>query len=88
VLYHTSQLVHVTRDEGHSWEVINPDLTRWDEHAELHDEPPGGPLTYDQTGVEVYATIFAFEESPHQPGLFWAGSDDGAIHISRDGGEN
>ncbi len=88
VLYHTSQLVHVTRDEGHSWEVISPDLTRWEEHAELHNEPPGGPLTYDQTGVEVYGTIFAFEESPHQPGLFWAGSDDGAIHISRDGGEN
>ena len=88
VLYHTSQLVHVTRDEGNSWQVISPDLTRWDEHAELHDEPPGGPLTYDQTGVEVYCTIFAFEESPHEPGLFWAGSDDGAIHISRDGGES
>jgi photosystem II stability/assembly factor-like uncharacterized protein len=86
VIYHTSQLVHVTRDEGHSWEVISPDLTRWDEHAELHDEPPGGPLTYDQTGVEVYGTIFAFEESPHERGLFWAGSDDGAIHISRDNG--
>jgi photosystem II stability/assembly factor-like uncharacterized protein len=88
VLYHTSQYVHVTRDEGHSWEVISPDLTRWEEHAELHEEPPGGPLTYDQTGVEVYGTIFAFEESPHQRGLFWAGSDDGAIHVSRDGGEN
>ena len=88
VLYHTSQHVHVTRDEGHSWEIISPDLTRWDEHAELHQEPPGGPLTYDQTGVEVYGTIFAFEESPHQPGLLWAGSDDGAIHISRNGGES
>jgi len=86
VLYHTSQYVHVSRNEGQDWEVISPDLTRWAEHADLHVDPPGGPLTYDQTGVEVYATIFAFEESPHQAGLFWAGSDDGAIHISRDGG--
>ena len=86
VLYHTSQYIHRTRNEGQDWEVISPDLTRWEEHAELHVNPPGGPLTYDQTGVEVYATVFAFEESPHRAGLFWAGSDDGAIHISRDGG--
>jgi photosystem II stability/assembly factor-like uncharacterized protein len=86
VLYHTSQHVHVTRNEGQDWEVISPDLTRWEEHAELHVDPPGGPLTYDQTGVEVYGTIFAFEESPHEAGLFWAGSDDGAIHLSRDAG--
>ena len=87
-LYHTSQYLHVSRNEGQDWEVISPDLTRWEEHKELHVNPPGGPLTYDQTGVEVYATIFAFEESPHEAGLFWAGSDDGAIHISRDGGAN
>ncbi len=86
VIYHTSQHVHVTRNEGQDWEVISPDLTRWEEHRELHVDPPGGPLTYDQTGVEVYGTIFAFEESPFEPGLFWAGSDDGAVHISRDGG--
>ncbi|OGU07081.1 MAG: hypothetical protein A2W29_10235 [Gemmatimonadetes bacterium RBG_16_66_8] len=86
VIYHTSQHVHRTRDEGQAWEVISPDLTRWEEHKQLHVERPGGPLTYDQTGVEVYGTVFAFEESPLQRGLFWAGSDDGAIHISRDGG--
>ncbi len=88
VIYHTSQYVHVTRDEGQSWEIISPDLTRWEEHKQLHVDPPGGPLTYDQTGVEVYATVFAFEESPHRPGLFWAGSDDGFVHISRDGGQS
>lgn len=88
VLYHTSQYLHVSRNEGQDWEVISPDLTRWEEHKELHVGQPGGPLTFDQTGVEVYATIFAFEESPHQAGLFWAGSDDGAIHISQDGGAN
>jgi photosystem II stability/assembly factor-like uncharacterized protein len=86
VIYHTSQYVHVTRNEGQDWEVISPDLTRWEEHEELHVGQPGGPLTYDQTGVEVYGTIFAFEESPFEPGLFWAGSDDGAIHLSRDAG--
>jgi len=78
VMYHTSQYVHRTRNEGQDWEVISPDLTRWEEHKQLHVNPPGGPLTYDQTGVEVYATVFAFEESPLRAGLFWAGSDDGA----------
>ncbi|HSR40982.1 MAG TPA: hypothetical protein VLL48_02390, partial [Longimicrobiales bacterium] len=86
VIYHPSQYVHVTRNEGQSWEIISPDLTRWEEHAHLHDTPPGGPLTYDQTGVEIYGTIYAFEESPHEPGVLWAGSDDGAIHITRDAG--
>lgn len=87
-LYHTSQFVHRTRNEGQTWEIISPDLTRWEEHQELHQDPPGGPLTFDQTGVEVYGTVFAFEESPHQAGLFWAGSDDGSVHISRDGGRS
>jgi hypothetical protein len=88
VLYHTSQYVHISRNEGQDWEVISPDLTRWEEHKHLHVDQPGGPLTYDQTGVEVYGTVFAFEESPHQAGLFWAGSDDGAVHISTDAGAN
>ncbi len=88
VLYHPSQYVHLTRNEGQSWETISPDLTRWEEHAHHHETPPGGPLTYDQTGVEIYGTIFAFEESPHREGLLWAGSDDGAIHISRNGGDS
>jgi photosystem II stability/assembly factor-like uncharacterized protein len=88
LLYHTSQYVHVSRNEGQSWEIISPDLTRWAEHKQLHVNPPGGPLTYDQTGVEVYSTVFALEESPLKAGLLWAGSDDGAIHLSKDGGKN
>jgi photosystem II stability/assembly factor-like uncharacterized protein len=87
-LYHTSQYVHVTRNEGQTWETISPDLTRWEEHKQLHQKPPGGPLTYDQTGVEVYPTVFALEEAPGHPGLLWAGSDDGAIHISKDAGKS
>jgi photosystem II stability/assembly factor-like uncharacterized protein len=88
VIYHPSQYVHVTRDEGQTWETISPDLTNWEEHKDLHQSPPGGPLTYDQTGVEIYPTIFAFAESPLEAGVLWAGSDDGLIHISRDAGRS
>ncbi len=83
VLYHTSQYVHRSTDEGQSWEIISPDLTRDDESRQDY---AGEPITRDNTGVEVYGTIFAFEESPHRAGLLWAGSDDGLVHLSRDGG--
>lgn len=82
-LYHTSQVVHLSRDEGQSWEVISPDLSRNDETKQGY---AGEPITRDNTGVEVHGTIFAFEESPHQAGLLWAGTDDGRVHVSRDGG--
>jgi photosystem II stability/assembly factor-like uncharacterized protein len=83
-LYVTSNVVHRSRDLGRSWEVISPDLTRNDPDKL---QPSGGPITKDNTGAEVYCTIFAFRESPHQPGVFWAGSDDGLVHVSRDGGQ-
>ena len=85
ILYHASQYVHRSADGGQSWEVISPDLTS--NKDEYHDIP-GGPVQHDHTGVELYTTIFAFEESPHKAGLLWAGSDDGLIHISLDNGEN
>ncbi len=85
VVYHCSQYVHKSTDGGQSWEVISPDLTT--DNDAYHDIP-GGPVQHDHTGVELYTTIFSFEESPHNPGELWAGSDDGLIHISRDGGEN
>ncbi|TNF72635.1 MAG: glycosyl hydrolase [Acidobacteria bacterium] len=85
VLYHTSQYVHRSTDEGQSWEVISPDLTRNDPDKQDY---AGGDLTWDNTGVEVYDTIFAFEESVQTPGLLWAGTDDGRVHISRDNGAN
>ncbi|MEE9562705.1 MAG: glycosyl hydrolase, partial [Thermoanaerobaculia bacterium] len=85
VLYHTSQYVHRSTDEGQSWEVISPDLTRNDPEKQDY---AGGELTWDNTGVEVYDTIFAFEESSQTPGLLWAGTDDGRVHISRDNGAN
>jgi len=84
VLYATSNHVHRSRDEGVSWEEASPDLTRDDPSKQDHS---GGPVTRDNTGVEVYGTIFAFEESPHEKGELWAGSDDGRVHVSRDDGK-
>jgi len=85
ILYHTSQHVHRSTDEGTSWEIISPDLTRNDKSKQ---KPSGGPITLDHTGPEIYDTIFAFEESPQTPGLLWVGTDDGLVHISRDNGKN
>jgi photosystem II stability/assembly factor-like uncharacterized protein len=85
VLYATGNHVFRSTNEGASWEAISPDLTR-NEMSRLG--PSGGPITKDLVGTEYYDTIFAFVESPHQQGLFWAGSDDGLLHISHDGGQN
>ena len=85
VLYHTSQHVHRSPDGGQSWELISPDLTRNDD-SKLG--AAGGPLTHDITGVENYCTVFTFEESELTPGLLWAGSDDGLVHVSHDNGAN
>ena len=84
MLYATGNIVFRTTNEGTSWEPISPDLTR---HDVTKLGPSGSPITRDTTGAERYATIFAFVESPHEPGVFWAGSDDGLIHLSRDGGK-
>ncbi|MGC8488343.1 MAG: WD40/YVTN/BNR-like repeat-containing protein, partial [Clostridia bacterium] len=83
VLYMCSNHVHRSHDEGQTWEVVSPDLTRNDPEKL---KPSGGPITLDQTGVEIYGTVFAFQESPVQAGVLWAGSDDGLIHRSTDNG--
>lgn len=85
VLYHTSQFVHRSTNGGQSWERISPDLTT---NKDAYQDIPGGPIQHDHTGVELYTTIFSFEESPLQKGVLWAGSDDGLVHISKDNGEN
>ncbi len=84
-LYTTSNHVHVTYNEGQSWETISPDLTRNDS-TKLG--PSGGPITKDNTSVEYYGTIFAINESAIEPGVIWTGSDDGLIHVTHDGGKN
>lgn len=85
VLYTASNHIHKSTDKGQSWEIISPDLTRNDPAKQVSS---GGPITQDNTSVEYYCTVFAAAESPREKGLLWAGSDDGLIHISRDGGAN
>lgn len=83
VVYHASQHVHRTRDGGLSWDVISPDLTTNDKSTQGF---PGGPINRDGTGVEVYNTIFALAEDPADAKVLWAGTDDGRVQITRDGG--
>ncbi|MDN3205882.1 VPS10 domain-containing protein [Algoriphagus sediminis] len=83
LLYTTSNRFHRSTNEGQSWEVFSPDLTRNDP-SKLG--PSGGPITKDNTGVEYYATIFTAAESPLQQGVIWAGSDDGLVHVTTDNG--
>ena len=84
-LYTFSQHVHVTENEGQSWDIISPDLTRNDPEKL---KSSGGPITQDNTSVEYYCTIFAANESPLKEGLLWVGSDDGLIHVSQNGGKS
>ena len=84
-LYTFSNHVHVTENEGQSWKLLSDDLTRNDP-AKLVSS--GGPITQDNTSVEYYCTIFAANESPLKEGLLWVGSDDGLIHVTKDGGQN
>lgn len=84
-LYATSNYVHISTNEGQSWEIISPDLTRNDV---TKFGPSGGPITKDNTSVEYYGTIFAAAESQHEAGVIWTGSDDGLVHVTRDGGKN
>jgi photosystem II stability/assembly factor-like uncharacterized protein len=84
-LYTASNHLHVTTNEGQSWQVLSPDLTRNDSTKQ---GPSGGPITKDNTSVEYYCTIFAADESPRVKDLIWVGSDDGLVHVTRDGGKN
>jgi hypothetical protein len=82
-LYYASQHLHRSTDEGQSWEIISPELTR-------HDPAvlgfAGEPITRDMTGVEIYSAVLAIAESPIDPEVLWVGSNDGMIHVSRDQG--
>ena len=83
VLFAGSQHVWRSVTGGERWERISPDLTR---HDPATLGPSGGPITLDQTGVETYATVFTIAPSRHDRGVIWAGSDDGLVHVTRDGG--
>ncbi len=84
VVYHGAQVLFRSRDGGQTWTVISPDLTTNDKTKQTW---AGGPITGDNTGVETYCTIFAVAESPRQKDLIWAGTDDGLVHVTRDGGQ-
>lgn len=84
-IYHGAQVLFKSTDEGQTWTVISPDLTRNDKSKQGSS---GGPLEQDNTSVEYYDALFAVAESPVQRGLIWAGSDDGLVHVTRDGGSN
>jgi len=84
-VYHAANVLFKTETGGQSWQAISPDLTRDDVTKQKW---AGGPITGDNTGVEFYNTIFAVAESPVEQGLIWAGTDDGLVHLTRDGGES
>jgi photosystem II stability/assembly factor-like uncharacterized protein len=84
-LYAAGNALFVTENEGASWQQISPDLTTDDKSKQ---KSSGGPITQDNTSVEYYSTIFTAIESPYEKDVLWTGSDDGLIHISRDGGKN
>jgi photosystem II stability/assembly factor-like uncharacterized protein len=83
-LYAGAQMLFKTTNDGQTWEVISPDLTRNDKSKQ---GPSGGPITKDNTSVEYYDTIFTVMESPIQKGLIWVGTDDGLVQLTRDGGK-
>ena len=85
VLYVAANVLFKSTDEGQSWEAISGDLTT---NEKSMQGPSGGPLTHDNTGVEYYCTIFSVAESPLREGQIWAGSDDGLVHLTRNGGES
>jgi len=84
-VYHGSQYVHMTEDGGLTWQTISPDLTAFDPETQVVS---GSPITLDVTGEEHFSTLYDVQESPHEPGVIWAGANDGPIHVTRDGGAN
>ena len=84
-VYHASQYVHRTRDQGITWETISPDLTAFEADKQVIS---GGPITRDITGEEVYSAIYALRESALEPGVIWSGANDGPIYVTRNGGED
>jgi photosystem II stability/assembly factor-like uncharacterized protein len=85
VLYQSAQVLFRSTDGGQSWSIISPDLTRNDKSKQ---QDSGGPITKDQASVEFYDVIFSVAESPKQAGVLWAGTDDGLIQLTRDGGKS
>ena len=84
IIYHASQYLHKTTDEGVTWETISPDLTAFESDKQVIS---GSPITRDITGEEFYSTIYSVRESTLREGLIWIGANDGPVHVTRDGGK-
>ena len=84
-VYHASQFLHVTYDEGVTWETISPDLTAFESDKQVIS---GSPITRDITGEEFYSTIYSVRESPIVKGVIWVGANDGPVHLTLNGGKN
>ncbi|HKI05415.1 MAG TPA: hypothetical protein VKK31_25770 [Thermoanaerobaculia bacterium] len=84
-IYYGSQYVHKSTDRGDSWTIISPDLTS--DNPEWQQQAKSGGLTPDVTGAESFTTIIAIAPSPKQQGVLWVGTDDGRLHVTRDGGK-
>jgi photosystem II stability/assembly factor-like uncharacterized protein len=85
-IYYGSQFVHKSTDRGDTWQTISPDLTT--NRAEWQKQRASGGLTLDVTGAENFTTIISIAPSPVARGVLWVGTDDGRLHVSRDGGAN
>ncbi|MEM7281859.1 MAG: glycosyl hydrolase [Pseudomonadota bacterium] len=85
LLYAAANVLFQSSDLGETWQQISPDLSR---NEKDRMGASGGPITKDNTSVEYYGTIFALAESQHEQGVIWAGTDDGKVHVTRDGGNN
>jgi photosystem II stability/assembly factor-like uncharacterized protein len=85
-IYYGSQFVHKSTDRGENWTIISPDLTTNDPEKQKQNE--SGGLTYDVTQAENFTTLVTIAPSPVQEGVIWAGSDDGRLHLTEDGGAN
>ncbi|UCE40439.1 MAG: hypothetical protein JSV17_13390 [Candidatus Aminicenantes bacterium] len=83
-VYTGGNFLFKTTDEGHSWEIISPDLSTNDPEKQ---KDSGGPITQDNTGAEIHCTIITISESPVKAGVIWCGTDDGNVQITQDGGQ-
>ncbi len=85
VVYHGSQFLHRTTDDGKTWETISPDLTAFEDDKQVVS---GSPITRDITGEEYYSTLYSIREAPVNPGVIWTGANDGPVYVTQDNGEN